>query len=91
MDDNNVMNEDKVGPIQRYYHEDSMARMERANKRWFVAWIITFILLIGCVAGFLWYEAQWETVEAVTQEVTQESEAGSNHFVGGDYYGASTG
>lgn len=91
MDDNNVMNEDKVGPIQRYYHEDSMARMERANKRWFVAWLITFILLVGCVAGFLWYEAQWETVEAVTQEVTQESEAGSNHFVGGDYYGASTG
>lgn len=91
MDDNNVMNEDKVGPIQRYYHEDSMARMERANKRWFVAWLITFILLVGCVAGFLWYEAQWETVETVTQDVTQESEAGSNHFVGGDYYGAATG
>lgn len=83
--------EDKVGPIPRYYHEAETARMERANKRWFVAWLVTFILLVGCVAGFLWYEAQWETVETVTQEVTQESEAGSNHFVGGDYYGASTG
>lgn len=85
------MEERRPDSVPYIVHESEMTRMERVNKRWFIAWLITFLLLVGCVAGFLWYEAQWETVETVTQEVTQESDAGSNHFVGGDYYGTSTG
>ena len=72
-------------------HESEMARMERVNKRMFLAWIITFVMLVGCVAGFIWYESQWEDV-TVTQEVTQDTgNGGNNNFVGGDYYGAAGG
>ena len=66
--------------------------MERINKRWFVAWLITFLLLVGCVAGFIWYESQWEVVESATSmEVEQDADGnGSNLFVGGDYSYGST-
>ena len=68
-------------------HESEMARMERVNKRMFLAWLITFVMLVGCVAGFIWYESQGEDV-TVTQEVTQDTgNGGNNNFVGGDYYG----
>ena len=62
-----------------------MARMERVNKRWFIAWLITFLLLIGCVVGFIWYEAQFEDV-VITAEQTAEGQ-GSNFAIGGDFNG----
>lgn len=68
------------------FFESEMARLERVNRRWFVAWLITFVLLIGCVAGFLYYESQFVD-EVVTQEVVQEADNGENHFIGGDYDG----
>lgn len=72
MEENAVLirEEDNVGPIQRYYYEADMARMERANKRWFYAWLITFILLVGCVAGFIWYESQFEDVVYTVESQT---------------------
>ena len=75
--------------VSRHVYESALDRMERVNKRWFIAWIITFVLLVGCVAGFIWYESQWEVVEeVVTTEVSQNASGdGSNRFVGGDYYG----
>lgn len=65
-----IQEEDNVGPIQRYYYEADMARMERANKRWFYAWLITFILLIGCVSGFIWYESQFEDIVYTVESQT---------------------
>lgn len=82
-----VMQEiDNVGPIQRYYYEADMARMERANKRWFYAWLITFILLIGCVAGFIWYESQFEEI-VITAEQTADGQS-NNYAIGGDFVGS---
>lgn len=66
-------------------HEGEMARMERANKRWFTAWLITFLLLVGCVAGFIWYESQFEET-SVTQDV--DTGEGAAYVTGiGDVYG----
>lgn len=50
---------DEVKTIPFVVHEGDMARMERMNKRLFIIWLITFLLLVGCVAGFIWYESQW--------------------------------
>ena len=77
--------------VSRHVHESDLDRMDRTVKRWFVAWLITFILLVGCVAGFVWYENQWEYVqESTTTEVTQEAGGnGTNNYIGGDYFGSS--
>lgn len=83
-----VQEVDNVGPIQRYYHEQEVSRLERHNKRWFIAWLITFLLLVCCVAGFIWYEAQFQD-EVITVEATQTTEGGGNNYaLGGDLYGA---
>lgn len=50
-----IQEEDKVGPIQRYYHESEVARLERHIKR---QWI-TIILLIVALIGMFIYEAQF--------------------------------
>lgn len=76
--------------VSRHIHESDMDRLERINKRWFIAWLITFVLLVCCVAGFVYYESQWQVVESsVTQEAfaTGDSDV---RFVGGDYYGGSS-
>ena len=81
----------EIEPVQYYVHEGVMARMERSNKRWFIAWLITFVLLVGCVCFFFWRESQFETKETTTTttEVEQETNGeGSNNFYGGDYYGS---
>ena len=57
----------------------------------FVIILVLILLLFGTNAGWLAYESQWETVETVTQEVTQEADNGINRFIGGDYYGEADG
>ena len=78
-------------PVPYIVHEGEMARQERDKKRWFIAWLITFILFIASWAGFLWYESQWEVVETY-QEVEQEANGnGTNNFIGGNFYGTADG
>ena len=76
--------------VSRHIHESDLDRLERINKRWFWAWLITFVLLVACVAGFIYYESQWEVVE--TTEISQESETGYNNYIGndGDIYNGET-
>lgn len=78
-----------VEPVPYIVHESAMARQERVNKRWFLAWLITFVLFIASWAGFLWYESQWEVVET---EITQENDGGYNNYIGndGDIYNGET-
>lgn len=93
------------GPASVPYivHEAEMARIEREHDKerdqWnkerdqhkrTVRWLcsIIIVLVLGLIGMFI-YEAQFETV-TTTIEAEQESEAGSNYAVGGDYtYGAS--
>ena len=65
-------------------HESSMARMERTAKRLWITILTLIFLLVGTNCAWLWYESQLETVY---QEVTQESDNGTNNFVGGDVIG----
>lgn len=72
-------------------HQADMARMEKSNRRWFAAWLITFVILMGSIVWFFWRESQFEIVEE-THTVTQEAQdGGSNRFYGGDYYGYADG
>lgn len=75
--------------VSRHVHEADLDRLERINKRWFYAWLITFLLLVGCVAGFIYYESQWQVVET---QVTQENDSGYNNYIGndGDIYNGKT-
>lgn len=70
-------------PVPWIVYQADMARSERANKRWFIAWLITFTLLLGVIAGVIWYESQFETV--VTEETyTSESDDGGIAIVNRD-------
>ena len=82
--------ENKVADVPYIVHEAEMARMERVNKRWFWAWLLTFALLVGCVAGFIWYEAQFVEEE---NTITQDIDTGNGNLaltgIGDLYYGES--
>ena len=65
------------------------ALAERVIKRLWVLVIILTVLLFGSISTWIWYNSQYETV-VVTQDVEQEAESGTNHFIGGDYYGETT-
>lgn len=78
-------------PVPYFMHEEILTRQEMNTRRFFIAWLITFIALIVTNAGWLYYESQFEE-EVITQEITQDSgEGGSNSYsgkiVGGDDYG----
>lgn len=76
MEDNNMHS--TVEPVPYIAHEAEMARMERVNRRWFIAWLITFLLLVGCVAGFIWYEAQF--TDEITETIETTAEGGGNAY-----------
>lgn len=59
------------------------ATYERIIKR---LWILCIIIFLTCAVtniGWIYHNAQYETVEH-TQEVQQETESGDNNFIGGD-------
>lgn len=64
------------------------AMAERTIKRLWILLIIVTILLVGSNTAWVIYESQFETV-VVTQDVEQDATDGTNHFIGGDYYGTS--
>ena len=75
---------------ERYNNDIIAALTERIIKRLWILIIVLVVLLFGSNAAWIVYESQFETV-TITQGVEQEAEDGVNHFVGGDYYGASEG
>lgn len=72
-------------PIPYIVHEADMARMERTNRRLWVALIICIFI----IASMFVYESQFETVtETTSVEATQEADESSVNnmtVVGGDY------
>lgn len=56
------------------YHEADMARMERINKRLWIALIVVILLFTASNAAWIYYESQFEDV-VTTETVTQESDA----------------
>lgn len=55
------------------------------NKRLWIALVMSILVNLFIVGGFLWYESQWEYTTTTTTEVTQESEdTGTNMLQLGD-------
>ena len=71
------MENEKV--ISRYVHESTVAMMERTIRRLWITTIILIVLLVVTNALWLWYESQFEYFT-----VTQESETGTNNYIGND-------
>lgn len=67
-------------------HEGVMSRLERVIKRLWITLIVTIVLLVATNALWIAYESKYECFET-TQEVTQDTEEGSNCFIGCDYIG----
>ena len=65
--------------IPYYVHEAEMYRMERNNKRWFIAFMVVLLMLFATNLGWVIYESQFETVV-----VTQDNADGYNSYVGND-------
>ena len=47
-----------------------LKQQRKTNKRMFIALIVSILVNLAIVGGFLWYESQWEYTE--TKEITQE-------------------
>lgn len=62
-------------------HESSLARMERINKRLWIALLLVICLFVATNAGWIWYESQFETVSTT---VTQTSDGSPNNYIGND-------
>lgn len=78
----NVKNEPENVPYIVY--ESSMARIERQIKRLWIIVLVLIAMLVATNGAWILYESQ---MEAIYQEVTQESDTGTNNFVGGDVIG----
>ena len=65
--------------IPYYVHEAEMYRMERNNRRWFIAFMVVLFMLFATNIGWVIYESQFETVV-----VTQDNADGYNSYIGND-------
>lgn len=60
-----------------------LKQQRETNKRMFIALIVSILVNLAIVGGFLWYESQWEYTE--TKEITQEvsgNDSGINNVSG---------
>lgn len=55
------------------------------NKRLWIALVLSILVNLAIVGGFLWYESQWEYTTTTTTEVVQDTDGeGSNLLQVGD-------
>ena len=79
-------------PVPYFMHEEILTRQEINTRRFFIAWLITFIALVVTNVGWIWYESQFEEV-VMTQEAS--TDGGGNATINGsatgdiNYYGES--
>lgn len=63
-----------------------LKQQRETNKRMFIALIVSILVNLAIVEGFLWYESQWEYTE--TKEITQEvsgNDSDINNVSGNQY------
>ena len=65
-------------------YELSTARAERTAKRLWITILTLIFLLVGTNGAWLWYEAQFETVETITEEYQADASDGGNAIINGD-------
>ena len=64
-------------------HESAMARAERHTRALIWVIVLLIVLLVGSNVGWMIYENSFEDY-VITQDVEQDSDNGTNNFVGGD-------
>lgn len=72
--------EQKAAQIPFYLHENEMYRVERLNKRWFIAFLIVLVMLFVTNGAWIAYEMQYEEIR-IEQE-GQTDDGGDNIFNG---------
>lgn len=79
--------ENGMDMISTAQHEKEMTRMETANKRMFIAFLIVLVMLFVTNAAWIVYENQFQDVV-----VTQENDKAANNYIGndGDIYNGQT-
>lgn len=63
-----------------------LKQQRETNKRMFIALIVSILVNLAIVGGFLWYKSQWEYTE--TKEITQEvsgNDSDINNVSGNQY------
>lgn len=63
-----------------------LKQQRETNKRMFIALIVSILVNLAIVGGFLWYESQWEYTE--TKEITQKvsgNDSDINNVSGNQY------
>lgn len=63
-----------------------LKQQRETNKRMLIALIVSILVNLAIVGGFLWYESQWEYTE--TKEITQEvsgNDSDINNVSGNQY------
>ena len=70
-------------PVPFAAHEAALARSERHNKRLWIVILVLIGALIGTNLAWIIYEAQFETVEKITEEydIQQDAEGGNNNSI----------
>ena len=81
------MSENKEISVSQYVYDDQQVRHERREKRWFIAWLITFFAFIVSNFGWIYYENQFQDVVTTVHQETS-SEGGGNAILNGDNAGA---
>ena len=76
----------KTVSIPYYIHEGEMYRVERLNRRWFIAFLIVLVMLFVTNAGWIIYDHQFETYQ-VEQDVDTGTGAAYIAGVGDVNYG----
>lgn len=72
MSESGFSKEQQAVTVPFFLHENEMTRMERLNKRWFIAFLIAIIMLFVTNAGWIIYESQFETYY-YSQDVSSDS------------------
>ena len=82
------LTEKQAASLPYYVHEGEMARLERANKRWFIAFLVVLVMLFATNAGWIVYDHQFETYN-VQQDVDTGAGAAVVAGIGDVTYGQS--
>ena len=68
--------------IPYYVHEGEMSRMERVNKRLWLALLIIFLAFVGTNVGWIVYENQF--VDVVTTDYSADAEDNRTAIINGE-------
>lgn len=73
--------EQKTVSIPYYLHEGEMFRLERLNKRWFIAFLIVLVMLFVTNGAWIIYENQFKD-EVITVEQQVDTDEGTTVISG---------